>query len=194
MFTKVQAEIMKLFASSIDKRFSRKQVSDILKKPYPLIHRNIKVLLIQKFLKKDDKGFISLNYKNNISELSYIESLRKNKFLGKEKTFSLFAEDVLNSIKSDFFIFLVFGSSVEKKGRDMDVLFITEKNTNEIEKAIINISSNFSVKIDVNVISAESAYEMLQKREQKNLLNETLNKHIIIFGAENYYRILKNAR
>jgi len=75
-------------------------------------------------------------------------------------------------------------------------LFIVEneddvKNT---EKIISNIASNFSKEFDVNVISKESVYEMLAKREQKNAMNETLNKHVLLFGAESYYRMLKNAR
>ena len=62
------------------------------------------------------------------------------------------------------------------------------------EKVIKNIASNFSFKIDLQVISKESAYEMFSKREQINILNESLNKHLIVFGGENYYKILSNAR
>jgi hypothetical protein len=36
---------------------------------------------------------------------------------------------------------------------------------------------------------AKSAYEMLAKRDKVNILNETLNKHLLLFGAENYYKI-----
>ena len=196
MLTKTQIEIMKIFVSKINERFSIKKIAEILKKPYPLIHRSTKLLIKEGFLLKDDKNLISLNYKENFQTLAYIESLRADTFL-RDKTLKLFVKDVFEKINRDFFVFLIFGSSVEsKEPRDMDVLFIVQdkERINEIEKAVSNIASNFSKKLDVNVISVESSYEMLSKRDSINVLNETLNKHIILFGAENYYRILKNAR
>jgi len=196
MLTKTQTEIMKVFVSKINDRFSIKQISEILKKPYPLIHRSTKLLINEGLLLKDDKNLISLNYKHNFQTLAYIESLRADAFL-RDKTLKLFAKDVFEKFKEDFFIFIIFGSFVEsKKPRDIDVLLIVQKKEkiNEIERAVSNIASSFSKKLDINVIAIESAYEMFAKRDSINVLNETLNKHIILFGAENYYRILKNAR
>jgi len=197
MLTKTQAKIMKVFVSKITEKFSIKQVSEILKKPYPLIHRSIKPLVQDNLLIKDSKQLLSLNYKNNFSELSYIESLRKKEFLDKDKTLSLFVKDILEKSSFNFFISLIFGSSVESKNsRDIDLLFIIEDKSkiNDFEKFLNNLADNFSKKFDINVISTESAYEMLSKRDNINVLNETLNKHIILFGGENYYKILKNAR
>jgi hypothetical protein len=196
MLTKTQIEIMKVFVSKINERFSIKQIAEILKKPYPLIHRSTKLLIKERFLLKDDKNFIFLNYKDNFQTLSYIESLRADIFL-RDKTLKLFVKDVFDKINNDFFIFLVLGSSVEsKEPRDIDILFIVQEKEriNEIDKSVSNIASSFSKKFDINVISSESAYEMFAKRDSINVLNETLSKHIILFGAENYYRILKNAR
>lgn len=196
MFTKTQAEIMKVFTSKINEKFSIKQVSEILKKPYPLIHRSTTLLIKDNFILKDSKELLSLNYKENFMELAYIESLRAKQKL-KNKSFSLFVNDILTNIDSDFFVFLVFGSFVESdSAKDIDILLVTQdsKGISNIEKTIENIADNFSLKIHANVISAESVYEMLSKRDNVNIMNETLNKHILIFGAENYYRILKNAR
>jgi len=197
MFTKTQALIMKIFASNIDKRFSIKEVAEILKKPYSLIHRSIQELLQDHFIIKDDKSLISLNYKENHSELAFIEALRAKDKLSRDKTVALFTKDVLERVKPDFFVFLIFGSFVEKVNpRDIDVLFIIDDETKvgETEKSLVNISGNFTKKFEFQVISVKSAYEMLAKRDKINIINETLNKHIILFGAENYYRMVKNAR
>ena len=196
MFTKTQAEIMKVFASKITGRFSIKQVSEILKKPYPLIHRSIKALIEQNFLVKDEKELISLNYKKNHSEIAYIESERSKEKI-RNKSLLLFFNDLNEKIGEDFFVLLIFGSFIEKDNpRDIDILIILDsnENVNKTEKIANNIASNFSLKLDINIISKESAYEMLSKRDNKNVMNETLNKHLILFGGENYYRILKNAR
>lgn len=195
MFTKTQIEIMKIFVSKIDKKFSINQISDILKKKYPLIHRSIKPIIEKNYLLKDEQDLISLNYRDNHPELSFLESIRKSEFLEKEKVLRLFFQDCLKSMKTDFFISIVFGSSVEKKGRDIDLLFIlNEKELEKNEKIIRNISENFTLNLDINVIPVESVYEMLSKREEANVLNELLNKHIILFGGENFYKILNNAR
>ncbi|MEK6868279.1 MAG: hypothetical protein AABX98_05660 [Nanoarchaeota archaeon] len=197
MFTKTQIEILKIFAAKITEKFSIKQIADQLKKPYPLIHRSMHALLSENFLQKDEHQLISLQYKKQHAELAYVEALKKDAFFQKNKTVSLFAKDVLEKLKEDFFILLVFGSAVEKNNpRDIDVLLIMdgkEKITNA-EKLLTNIAANFTLHFDIHVITTESMREMLQKREEPNVINETLDKHVFIFGAESYYKVLTNAR
>ncbi|MEK6909101.1 MAG: hypothetical protein AABX23_03560 [Nanoarchaeota archaeon] len=197
MFTKTQAEIMKVFVSKINMRFSIKEVAEILNKPYPLIHRSIKVLIEQKFIKKDEKGFISLNYKENHSELAYIESLRSNEKISRDKTLFLFAKDIKEKIGLDFFILLVFGSYIEKDNpRDIDILLIVEEESLiiNVEKIISNLASHFTKNFEIQVISIKSMKQMISKREDINLINETLNKHLFLYGGEIYYKILSDAR
>ena len=186
MLTKTQLKIMEIFVSEINEKFSIKQISEILKKPYPLVHRSIVLLVSDNFIIKDKRNFLSLNYKENHLEISYIESLRTKEFLKKNKINMLFVKDVLKSIGLDYFTFLIFGSSVQKqKPRDIDILIIIEdKNKiNSIEKILHNIASNFSQKYDINVISIESVYEMLAKRDEANIMNETFNNHILIYAV-----------
>jgi len=127
MLTKTQIKIMKIFVSKIDKKFSINQIAKQLGMKYPLVHRSIKLLIEEKYLLKDEQDLIYLNYRANQTELVFIESLRKKDFLSKNKTFNLFLNDCLNNIQTDFFIVLLFGSSVEKNGRDIDLLFIFNK-------------------------------------------------------------------
>ena len=197
MLTKTEAEIMKLATSKIIERFSIKQIAESIKKPYPLVHRSIKQLLEKGLLIKDEKGFIILNLNENHAELAYIESMRAEEFLEHNKTIHLFAKDALSRLADDFLAVLIFGSAVEgKQHRDVDVLFVVSDsaNLNELEKKIRTISSTFTKEFDISVIAKDSAYEMLSKRDQKNIFNESLNKHIILFGAENYYRFIAHAR
>ena len=197
MFTKTEVEIMKVFVSKINTRFSIKEIAEYLKKPYPLIHMSIMNLLKGNFLIRDEKELLSLNYKENHSELAYIEALRAKDILAKDKTLFLFAKDAIDKTMSDFFVLMIFGSYVEKSNpRDVDVMFITEdeSNVNHLEKTLVNIGSHFTKKFDFQVVSTKSAYEMLSKRDKVNILNESLNVHILLYGAENYYKILKNAR
>jgi len=197
MITKTQIEIMKIFTSKIDRKFSINEISKELKKPYALIHRSIQELIKNKLILIDEKKLLSLNYNDNLAELSFIESIRTKNRLEGERSISLFINDCFKGLHEEFFTLLIFGSFVEeKKFNDIDIIIILDNQSNleQTEKIIKNIASNFSFKIDLHVLSIEGAREMFSKREQINILNESLNKHLIAFGAENYYRILLNAR
>ncbi len=197
MLTKTQTEIMKIFVSKIDKRFSINEIAVMLKKPYALIHRSMQELINKGLVLSGEKKLLSLNYNSNFAELSFIESLRARDSLEKEKSVSLFIKDCLKEMDEDFFVFLLFGSFAEKKKfNDLDIIMIldTQGKIEKTEKIIKNIAFNFSFKLDLHILDKESAYEMFSKREQINILNESLNKHLIVFGGENYYKILSNAR
>lgn len=198
MLSKTQEKIMELFTARITGKFSIKEVSELSNKPYPLVHMSIKDLLSKKIIAKDSHNLISLNFRENHSTLAYIESVKCENFLNKNKTIKLFAKDVLEKIDLDFFTLLLFGSSVLKgeKARDIDVMLIVEnkKDVQTEERLLDNISSSFTAHFHCNVISVESVREMLAKTDEPNVMNETINNHIIIFGDENYYRLLKYAR
>lgn len=197
LFTKTQISILQIFASKITQKFSIKQIADQLKKPYPLIHRSIQSLLSENFLEKDEHQLISLQYKKHHAEIAYVEAVRKNAFLQENKIITLFAKDVLEQLKEDFFILLVFGSAMEKKNpRDIDILLIIDdkEKINNTEKLLTNIAANFTSHFDIQVITTESMRELFQKREEPNVINETLHKHMLLFGAENYYKVLTDAR
>lgn len=196
MLTKTQLGILELFASQITEKFSIKQISELTKKPYPLIHRSTQALIKAEYLMKDKQGYISLNYKKNYAQLAFVESLRADTFLQKNKTVKLFVKDALEELP-EFFTLLIFGSAVVKKTpRDIDVLCIVpdKQEFENTERVLNNIVDRFTKEFDINVITAKSAREMLSKREELNVMNETLNQHIILFGAENYYRIINDAR
>ena len=200
MLTKTQTRIMKLFTANITKAISIRQAARELKAAYPLIHRAITPLIkTRKYLELSENNLVRLNYRENGDILSYIECLRRNEFLNKPraKPIKSFLEEILEKFSHEYFIIILFGSAVESsRPGDYDVLFIfeTNKTANERERAIELIASNHSDKFHMQSVGTESIPEMASKRNQRNVLNELLNKHIILYGAENFYRLLKHAR
>ena len=199
MLTKTQVKIMEIFTANITEKYSIKQVSEILRKPYPLIHRSMQVLLKEKFLLKDKQNYLSLNYRNNHSMLAFVESVRRDNLLEKHPVLGLMLDEIIKNIKNEFFVLLVFGSTAEqnKKANDIDLLMIVDnpERVEFMEKFLRRVAEMYpDSKFDIGVISIESVYEMLGKREELNVMNETLNKHIILFGAENYYHLINHAR
>ncbi|MFH1456017.1 MAG: hypothetical protein ABIF40_03640 [archaeon] len=198
MFTKTQLKIMQLFVSHITKRFSLRGAGKELKMHQALTYRASKFLIKNKLIIPDDDKYI-LNYKQNHQELAYFEHLRSKEFLSKpkNKTLAIFIEDVIENFPYSYFTLLLFGSAVENlKPRDIDILVIIEK-TEDIEtaeKALYNLSRNYTLNLHTIIISFESVFEMLKSRDDKNVINLVLNKHFILYGAELFYNLIKRGR
>ncbi len=196
MLTKTQFKIMQLFVSQITKRFSLRSVGKALGMHQALTYRASRELIQNKLIIPDDDSYI-LNYKGNHQELAYFEYLRSKKHLDKNKTLYLLKEEIIDKFPYGYYVLLIFGSAVvSQKPRDIDLLVIVEK-TEEIElaeKALYNITRNYTPNLHTVVISFESAFEMLESRDEKNVMNEVLNKHIILYGSELFYKLLKKGR
>lgn len=196
---KSTAKILQVFAGNITESFSLREVSRKLKMYVSLTHRAIKPLIENDIIQQDKHKHLSLNYKTHHETLAFVEYLRRDELLNKSKFKDIkhFTEEVINKIKEDSFILLVFGSTVESnKPRDIDILLIVD-STDKVdfhEKFLYNIASNYDLPFEERVISFESVYEMLSKRDEKNIMNEILNKHVILYGAELFYRLIKKGR
>ncbi|MFH1669757.1 MAG: hypothetical protein ABIA62_07560 [Candidatus Woesearchaeota archaeon] len=199
MFTKTQLRIMQVFVSRITDSFSINKVAEAIGKPYPLVHRSVLDLIKKGFLVRDEHNYVSLNFRKNHQALAYVESMRSNDFLYRPRNSDLllFVDEVTCNFPEEFFVFLIFGSTVNsKKPNDVDVFVVVDDITKveSTEKFLMNICANYEQKFDIVVVSPESVYEMLAKREKLNVMNEVLNKHLIFHGAETFYRLVDRGR
>ena len=196
---KSTAKVLQIFTGHITESFTLREVARRLNMYVSLTHRAIQPLMEANIIQQDKHKNLSLNYKIHHETLAFVEYLRREDLLSKNKfrDINLFAEEIINKIKEDSFVLLVFGSTVNSnKPRDIDILLIVD-NTNKIEfhkKFLHNIVSNYDLPFEERVIGFESVYEMLAKRDEKNIMNEILNKHIILYGAELFYRLIQKGR
>jgi len=82
------------------------------------------------------------------------------------------------------------------QNQDIDLMIIIEK-TGDIEtaeKVAYNISRNYTPDFHTIVLSFESVFEMLGSRDEKNVMNQVLNRHFILYGSELFYRLLERGR
>jgi hypothetical protein len=187
---------MQLFVSQITRRFTLRGVGKELGMHQALTYRACKELISNKLIITDDNSY-RLNYKQNHQELAYFESIRIKEFLEKNKTLALLEEDIIEKFPYGYFILLLFGSVViSTKPRDIDILVVIEKTEDleAAEKALYNLTRNYTLNIHSIVISFESVFEMLSTRDEKNVINEVLNKHLILYGGELFYKLLKKGR
>ena len=194
---KSTAKVLQLFTGRITESFTLREVARRLKMHVSLTHRAIHPLIDAKLIEQDKHKNLSLNYKIHHETLVFAEYLRRDILLSKFKDIKLFVEEVLTKIKQDSFVLLMFGSAVDSnKPRDVDILLIVD-STDKVEfheKFLHNIASNYGLPFEERVIGFESVYEMLSKRDEKNVMNEILNKHIILYGAELFYRLIQRGR
>ena len=115
----------------------------------------------------------------------------------KNSDLALFVDDFVKRMEDESFMLILFGSAVHSnKPNDVDILLVIEK-TEKVEfaeKFLSNVCSFSGLPFHELVVSFESVYEMLSKRENRNVFNELLNKHIILYGAELFYRLLNKGR
>lgn len=188
------SKILEFFVGHITESFSLREVARRLKMHVSQTHRAIQPLINSRIIEQNKHKNLQLNYKNHHETIIFAEYLRRNKFFETNKDIKLFGDEIITKIKEDNFILLIFGSAVEsKKPRDIDVLLIVD-NVEFHEKFIYNIASNYDLPIEQRVIGFKSVHEMLLKRDEKNIINEILNKHIILYGAELFYRLIEKKR
>ena len=192
-----QIKILEVCTKEITELFTLREIARRLNLYPSQVHKAIKPLLNQKIILESPQKFLYLNYRKNHELLSYIESLRTEEIVKKYKELQMFVQEVKEKIKEHSFVLLLFGSAVNtNKPRDIDILLIVE-NKEKVEfheKFLSNIVSKYTLPIEERVISFESVYEMLLKREEKNLMNEIINKHIILSGGELFYLLITRAR
>ena len=199
VLTKNQAKVLQVFCGHITELFTLREVARVLDMHVSLAHRAIKPLVKRKILAPDRQRRLSLNYRENHGILAYAEYLRREELLGKarNKDLALFISDVMGKIEEDCFVLLLFGSAVTSdRPRDIDILLIVDSigKIEFHERFLHTLADTSPLKLETRVISFESVYEMLAKRDQRNLMNEVLNKHIIMHGAETFYRLVTKGR
>ena len=196
---KSTAKILQVFAGHITESFTLREVARTLKMHVSLTHRAIKPLIDNKVIQQDKHKNLTLNYRKHHELLAFVEYLKRDELLSKTKykDLALFTDEVIKKINENCFILLLFGSAVNNcKPRDIDVLLIVDHidKVEFHEKFLYNITSKYNLPFEERVISFESLYEMLGKRDEMNVMNEVLNKHIILYGAELFYRLVERGR
>ncbi len=195
LFTKTEIIVLKLLCSTITKSYTIRGLSRKIKKSFPITYKSIQSLLKKGLILKDENKLIKLNYRANFQDLAYIESLRAEDFLKKHPQIKIFIEEVLDKIDI-FFILLIFGSysiNQQTKTSDIDILMIIDEleETEKQERFLTRIAETYLKKPHCQVISRKDDREMIKERNKLNVINETLNKHIIFFGAEDYYCLIR---
>ncbi|MDO8740428.1 MAG: nucleotidyltransferase domain-containing protein [Candidatus Woesearchaeota archaeon] len=192
IFTKTEIKVLELFVSRILDSFMIREVSRLIKKDLKIVHTSMKKLKAEEFF-IEEKGGLRLNYRKNIGDLAYIENIRKEDFFKKHDLIKIHIKTFLKKCSGKFFVLLVFGTYAagkETKKSDIDLLAILPSENEKFERELKSGLSVLNKKFHISIIGEESFKEMLSKRDEMNVVNETFNNHVMLYGAEQYYALL----
>ncbi len=197
LLTKEELKIIGLYRRDLFVEYTIREIMNkINKNSYNWVFKAVKKLNkmgVIKINKKGSSNLCSLNLDNFLT-LSYLSLLEKTRISNLPiKNIS----ELIKSIPVSYFTFIVTGSYAEGKSTkksDLDVVVLVENK--EDSKRIFTILKNkgelMIPKAHIYVFTREEFLKMLLSRDE-NYGKQVFKNNIIIFGAENYYLIIKEA-
>ena|SRR3989338_49028 len=187
-------KVLKLFVDNKDKKFTIKNVAEILKMNYRIAHEEVMELEKENLIKITKFG------NSNMCEFSYefsskiveIEDIRKNE-LFKNKDIKLIHKRI-KEVKCPFYILVIFGShanTTNTKHSDIDLCLITDDS--EINEQANTILSITPVNIHFQEFTSEDFLSMI-KSKKSNVGNEIIKNNIVLYGIENFYELVNNVK
>lgn len=197
MLTKTQEQILQFLLETKEEKHTIRSISRKLKKSYTLTYHNIIDLEKKGFILAESvppSKIINLNKKAPEKIFIDIELKRKNEFLDKYAEVKLMLKDMIKNIPNPFFILLVFGSYAKgtpNEKSDLDILMIVQdkKQISLAREAVLGIYTK--VKKSLNIMDVEEFKSMLNDKKI-NVGTEAEKNHILLYGTEQYYAIIKN--
>lgn len=185
-------EILKLLISNKEETFSIRKISKIRKINYKTAYTSLRFLEKEKIVTLKKIGnTISCAFDNKFNDIVFkAEYLRREEIL-KNKNF-LAVYNGLKEINGQF-ILLLFGSHVKgtaNKHSDIDLLLISNE---EIANIVHSKTKLLPLDFHLTTIGYEEFASMLKSKEF-TVVSEAIKKNIILYGIEDYYRIIENVK
>ena len=166
---------------------------------YAQTHNNVQDLVKQKIFAIESvppSQIVTIHPFISTNILLEFEIKRKEAFLKKYSWIELMLKDILSYTNDYFFILTVFGSyakNLETNKSDLDLLLIvpSKEKINSFETAIHKVYTK--VKKDAIIVTTEEFVEMIKKNEF-NVGNEAKKNHILLYGIEQWYALIKKVQ
>ena len=198
ILTKEELKIIKLFSENLFGEFTIREIAKkINKKSYNWVFKAVKKIgglgMINIMIKGGSK-ICSINLENNLA-LNYFALIEQQKIDKKLPLKNI--RELLDFVPVSYFSFIIAGSyanGTNTKKSDLDVVVIVENNLDS--KKVFSILKNkgelMIPKVHIFVFSKAEFLQMLLEKEE-NYGKEIYRNKIVVFGAENYYLILRRA-
>ena len=170
------------------------KISKELKMNYKNIYSIIKRLEKESLIRLESFGQSSrVKLISQMHPLIFEAEYSRRKELLKNKNLRVMLNDFKNTLKSRYYILLIFGSYAKKtqtKNSDIDLMFIVPDGNEELfEKNIHQTARSLPLPIHTLVFSEKQFLEMANSRES-NVGQEALKNNIILYNIETYYEMI----
>ena len=187
-------KILKFLLSSKNNEFTIRSISKNISVDYKTVYLITKELIKTGIINSKKIGqtiLCSINQNKFNSDVFRAELIRREE-LFKNKNL-LVLHNYFKDIEEPFFVLLLFGSYAsgkQRKGSDIDLVLIADDEN--IKKQVKSRLSLIPLKVHLIDFNSKEFLSML-KTTEFNVGKEIFNNNIILFGIEDYYRIIKNA-
>ena len=186
-------KIVSLLENDIFHEVSLNQLSKLVSLDYKTIRATSQQLLDIGILKKNIRGkghFISLNLRHYDIKtyLSFAAYYNRLTYFQKNKELNFLLEEIKNLNLGDSSLILFGSQVIRKQGKssDVDLLLLTDNKSTVVK--VKSLLSNYNLKSDLISLAFKQYQNALQAREF-NLVNQVLEKHIILYDPELYWEL-----
>lgn len=181
--------ILRILVENREKELSIRQLSMKRKINYKSAYENIKKLEKEGVILAKRKGNITLcSFNNAFNDSVFLVEYKRRDELLKNKDFKELCRR-LGKVDSQF-VLLLFGSyarGTSTRSSDIDLLLISDD-----PKPIENEADLMPLKIHITSITYKNFKQMLKSRED-SVVSEAIKNNVILFGTEDFYRMVGNA-
>src|SRR3989344_9327861 len=149
VITILNLKIMEEITKDLTKKWSINELSKRLNKHYRPIHAAVQSLIKEEFLIKNQNNLIEPIFKDTF----LLELAEKQRLIKHNNKEIKIIKQKLSRLKTVFFSAVLFGSSVNKKGKDIDILIIIPDSgeiSNFQKQAEAELGSFYS-KVDLSI-------------------------------------------
>lgn len=188
-------KILKLLLSNKKKEFTIRAIAQNIKVDYKAVYLVTKQLIKTEVVNSKRAGqtvLCSINHKKFNSDIFRAETIRRDEVLDNKDVHVLY-NNIKDEIQEHFFILLIFGSYAsrqQRKGSDVDLMLVTDSES--IKKKVKNIVSGTPLGIHLLDFKMGEFLSML-KTTDFNVGKEAFYNNVILFGIEDYHRMIENA-
>lgn len=187
-------QILKLLLDHKSTEFTIRSISKNISVDYKTVHGVMQNLIKVNLVRAKKIGqtvLCGINSKEFNADIFRTETLRREILLKNKDLSSMYG--YFKDITEPFFVLLLFGSYARgknKKGSDIDLMLITDdENTKQKISSKITL---IPLEIHLTTFSSQEFGSML-KTTKFNVGREAFNNNIILYGIEDYYRLIQNA-
>lgn len=184
-------KIVLIFLENNGKDFTIRELAKSVKVDYKSVYISVDNLHKAGVLEKRKVGNSSLCKlgKNFNSALFKVENHRKDEAL-KNSDLKIIYNEIRKKIQTPFYICLLFGSYAKGKATkksDIDIIVVAE-DKDAIEKEFNSIIQTTPLPIHMLTFTKKEFVDNFSKGN--TVVNEAIEKNIILYGIEAYYRLL----